>query len=70
MNTINNDNNHENKDINLDSSNAGAEFSNLSTDYKSVQNLQTSNKYQYAHFADSKEMEEGIERILKDNIIE
>lgn len=67
MNTTGNGNTQETKWINSHSSNINIGIESGVTDNKNIQSSQSNNKYQFAHFASNKEMEEGIERILGDN---
>lgn len=67
MNTTDNYINKETHEVNSQYSKINVGSHGTLTDNNSLRNLQSANTYQFVRFADSKEMEEGIERILGDN---
>lgn len=67
MNTTGNYISKETDEVNSQYSKINVGSHGTLTDNNSIRNLQSANSYQFARFADSKEMEEGIERILGDN---
>jgi hypothetical protein len=69
MSTINN---IDDQDLNLASSYSSKTnlVNGTASDNRGIQSMQSKDNYKFAHFAESKEMEEGIERILGDNSIQ